>query len=114
MDPLATSVQFELDEIRSDELPRVAVNLLEAGHDTPSLRAVAGELHPTMVETGTMFAEALQELGVRMTLREACLRRAEFLATGIVSGALEPMTGASELYFLDRHYGVPELDAFLC
>ncbi len=67
-----------------------------------------------MAEAGQQFAEALQDLGVSLTVREACLLRAESLADAIVAGTLAPMSGANELYFLDRHFGdVPELEPFL-
>jgi hypothetical protein len=113
-DLLAISVQFELGEIGSERLPDIAVKLLEAGYDTPSLRLVAGDLQPTMAEAGRTFADALRELGVGVTLREARLLRAESIAHAITAGTIAPMDGASDLYFLDRHSGaVPELQPFL-
>jgi hypothetical protein len=114
MDPLAAAVRFELGELGSDQLPDVAVKLLQEGYDSPSLRVVAGDLHPDMAETGKTFRDALQELGVRITLKEALLIRARSIAEAIVEGAVAPMAGASDLYYLDRHFGdVPELQPFL-
>jgi hypothetical protein len=114
MDLLATSVRFELGEIGSEQLPSIAVKLLEAGYDSPSLRVVAGDMQPMMAEAGKTFAEALRELGVGVTLREAFLLRAESIAHGITAGTCAPMDGASDLYFLDRHFGdLPELQPFL-
>ena len=114
MDPLAVSVQFELGELGSDQLPDVAVNLLLAGYDSPSLRLVAGELHPEMAEAGKAFADALQELGVSVTVRDALLLRARSIAQAIAEGTVASISGASDLYYLDRHFGgIPELEPFL-
>ena len=82
MDPLGAAIQFELGELRSSDLPDVATGLLAAGYDSPSLRIVAGDMKPEMADAGKTFASALQELGVALTVQEACLLRAEFLADG--------------------------------
>jgi hypothetical protein len=113
-DLLTISVQFELDEIGSERLPDIAVKLLEAGYDTPSLRLVAGDMHPEMAETGPTFADALRELGVGVTLREAWLLRAESVAHAITVGTIAPIDGACDLYSLDhRVHALPELQPFL-
>jgi len=114
MDLLATSVQFELGELGSEQLPDIAVRMLQAGHDSPALREVAGEVQPNMADTGARFADALRELGVAITRREACLLRAEAIAHRIAAGAVAPTNGGSDIYYLERHFGeIPELKPFL-
>jgi hypothetical protein len=113
MDIMTIAVRFALGEIVSDELPGLAVNLLESGYDSPALWLVAGELHPTMAETGVLFDTALSELGVLVSLREAWLLRIENL-TAIVASGSEASIAAWEIYQVDRDFGpLPELESFL-
>src|SRR3989454_11594841 len=58
------AAKWVLGRIPSEALPRIASDLLEAGRDTPTLRRLAGELRPTLGESGPLFEEILDELGV--------------------------------------------------
>ncbi len=111
---LSIAIRFQLGELISDELPGMAATLLAERLDTPSLREVAGDLHPTMAEAGAVFSRALAELGVALTHEEAALLRAEEVAGSILRGECSPDSGASEIYYLQRHHGaLPQLDGFL-
>lgn len=102
---LSIAIRFQLGELISDELPGMAATLLAERLDTPSLREVAGDLHPTMAEAGAVFSRALAELGVALTHEEAALLRAEEVAGSILRGECSPDSGASEIYYLQRHHG---------
>ena len=59
----------EFDRLPSSELPELAMFALEAGLDTPSLRELAGELHPTWADTGPLFDRVLQDCGIAIRSR---------------------------------------------
>ena len=95
------AAKWSLGLLPSDALPRLATDALEAGLDTPALRLVAGELHPTLDETGALFDEALDELGVDVPDRSrAALIVAKEYATQIADGTVSPYEGARQIWQL--------------
>ncbi len=95
------AAKWALGLLPADALPRLATTALEAGLDTPSLRLVAGELHPTREETGVLFDDALDELGVDIPDRSrAALIVSKEYATQIADGTISPHTGASRIWEL--------------
>lgn len=109
------AAKWALGLLPSDALPRLATAALEAGLDTPSLRLVAGELHPTRDETGVLFDEALDELGVDVPDRSrAALIVAKEYATQIADGIVSPFQGARQIWELHVDAeGVLELGPFV-
>ena len=95
------AAKWTLGLLPTDALPRLATTALEAGLDTPSLRLVAGESHPTRGETGALFDEALDELGVDVPDRSrAALIVAKEYATHIADGTVSPYQGARQIWEL--------------
>jgi hypothetical protein len=93
----ATRRQF--DRLPSSELPELAMFALEAGLDTPSLRELAGELHPTWADTGPLFERVLLDCGIATSPRlQAGNDLARHYAEQIISGAVTPYEGARHIW----------------
>ena len=58
------AAKWVLGLIPSEALPRIATDALEDGLDSPSLRDLAGDLHPTLGAAGPLFEKILYEIGV--------------------------------------------------
>jgi hypothetical protein len=94
----ATRHQF--DVLQSEELPQLAVMALEAGLDTPSLRLLAGEMHPTWSDSGNLFGGLLRELDITpLPSHLAALELGRYYATQILAGTLTPAEGAEHIWW---------------
>src|SRR5262245_46883751 len=103
-----------LGDLRSDELPGIAAEALEAGHDVPALRRLAG-LSGDDPRTWSMFEDVLSSLGIsNLTPREALMRLAHHVAEQIVSGRVSPYDGARRIWTWSIHADerVPQFDTF--
>lgn len=93
------AARHRLDLLPSSELPVLAISVLEAGCDSPSLRELAGELHPTWADTGPLFERVLQELGIQFLRREDSAETvARFYAQQILAGEFTPCEGARHIW----------------
>jgi hypothetical protein len=52
----------EFDILPSSELPNLAVEALEAGFDSPNLRILAAESHPTWADCDLLFKQVCVNL----------------------------------------------------
>jgi hypothetical protein len=69
-------------QLRREEIPAIAVALLETGTDTPTLRRLAGLTASELSEAHDLFRRILQELGRRPpTVDEAAKTVARYLAS---------------------------------
>jgi hypothetical protein len=57
------AAEWDANRLPRDRVPEVATELLEAGHDTPSLRVAAGLLPSDLDDAHQLFGRALEELG---------------------------------------------------
>jgi hypothetical protein len=93
------AAKWVLGLIPSEALPRIATDALEAGLDSPPLRQLAGELHPTLAEAGPLFEEILDQVGVGIPDRsQAGLILAKAYAAHITDGTLSPYEGARQIW----------------
>ncbi len=96
------AAKWVLGLVPSEALPRIAVDALEAGFDTPSLRRLAGELRPILSETGPLFEETLDELGVAIPDEStAALIVAKSYAAHIIDGTISAYEGARQIWRLE-------------
>ena len=97
-------------------MPEFAADALEAGHDGPALRRLAGLINPTTSDVGDLFREALLEIGnVKILSREqALIFLSRTTAADIVEGRIDPILGAEILagYAMQASYP-PFLAEFL-
>jgi hypothetical protein len=103
--------------LRRDDFPAIALQALEAGHDSPSLRFLAGLSSAEIDEAFPLFDKAIAELGLSMPPKRAAVTLlARDVARKIVDGAVEPHAGAKDIWRLslmqdgDR---LVELDPFI-
>ena len=110
------AAKWVLGRMPSEALPRIASDLLEAGPDTPTLRRLAGELHPTLGDSGPLFEEIFDELGVAVPDRSrAGLVLAKAYATQIIEGSLSAYDGARQIWRIQMEGEglTPELGPFV-
>jgi hypothetical protein len=80
-----------------EEIPDIAVALLEDGADTPTLRRLAGLTSLELSEAHDLFRKALQELGRRRPTRDEAARRvATHLASRVLSNGADLRRLATE------------------
>jgi len=110
------AAKWVLGLIPSEALPRIATAALEAGLDSPSLRQLAGELHPTLGTEGPLFEEILDEIGVGIPDRSrAGLVLARAHAADITTGTLSPYEGACQIWSIESDVEglLPDLGSFV-
>jgi hypothetical protein len=90
----------EFDLLPSSELPELAMAALEAGLDSPSLRELAGEIHPTWADSGPLFARVLHDCGIALLSKpRAAEDLARYYAQQILAGAMTPYEGARRIWW---------------
>ena len=93
------AARWVLGLIPSQALPQIATGALEAGLDFPTLRELAGELHPSLDASGPLLKEILDEIGVGIPDRSrAGLVLARAYAAQITDGTLSPYEGARRIW----------------
>ena len=100
-----------------EDLPGVAVDALEKGFDTPSLRILAGLTKAETGEARQVFDRILAELQVpKVSRREAVERLSRESAKEILSGKISPYQGAKRIWQLSlciHEEHMPDLDTFV-
>ena len=106
---------FSVGQLPGEELPSLAVNLLQEGVDTPTLRELAGLNAPTLKDAGPLFERLLSELDRQpMTQDDAALIVAKDLATRVLNGTLSPEQAARRGSLLSMSFDYhPLLTPFL-
>ena len=111
--------------VRREELPPVAVRLLESGIDTPTVRELAGLNESELSGAHELFRRVLQELERKApTLEEAAETLARHLASRVLAkdanlraiaadgaqlaASLDYHTALMPFYAADDDYGIPE------
>ena len=92
-----------------EALPGIALDAIQAGYDSPSLRQLAGASEYDTEEAHRLFGKAIQELGLPIPQApEGGLTLARDIAREVVSGAIAPYEGAKRIW--DQIYTrLPEL-----
>jgi hypothetical protein len=108
MSPTAIRALWQTGHLHAEQLPEIAVELLFAGEDSLPLRQLAGLLHPTSLEAEALLDRALNDLGVpRLGRNEACRSAASAIASRVLTGAVDPYSGARSLAGLWSDCGGP-------
>lgn len=109
--------RWTLGLVPSERAPAIALQALEGGLDTPTLRVLAGESNPRLSEVGPLFDRALGELGCTPLTREAAgeiitMRWARSIVRGEVSAyegaraiwseVCDPLDGGGRLFAFKR------------
>ena len=113
MSPKHTIALWALGRIYSGQLPRIALQWLELGLDSPTLRILAGETNPIMSDVGPMFETVLEELNFSVpSSGEAVARLVSEIAQKIVDGSVSPYQGAVDIEQLSYDYAEWEQEDF--
>jgi hypothetical protein len=96
-------------KINPESMPEFAADALEAGHDGPALRRLAGPINPTSWDVGNLFKESLLEIGnVKILSKEqALIFLSRVTAADIVEGRVDPIRGAEILADCAMQAGYP-------
>lgn len=99
LDAQLVAAKWYLGELTGEEMPEIASQALELGHDGKSLRYLAGLMGPARRDVVEVVEGALRELGVQalLTKREAALWMARRVASEIIEGRIEPYDGACRI-----------------
>lgn len=91
-------------------MPGFAADALEAGHDGPALRRLAGLINPTSWDVGDLFRQALLEIGnVKILSKDQALMfLSRTIAADIVEGRIDPVLGAEILAGYAMQAGYPD------
>ncbi|HWB20196.1 MAG TPA: hypothetical protein VG711_07850 [Phycisphaerales bacterium] len=93
------TAMYALGVLPVDVLPAAAVDALMAGHDSPSLRQLAGADGADAESIRSLFNRSLDELGIPMpSPSEAGLTWARRIADDIVRGTVTPYDGAKQIW----------------
>jgi hypothetical protein len=105
------AARWYLGEISPDEMPGIACEALELGHDGKNLRYLAGLRNPARRDLQEVVDGALRELGLQepISKQNAALWMAGRVAREIIEGHIEPYDGACRIW-LSYSAEVPELE----
>ena len=112
-----TAAKYVLGLVDAENLPALAMQWIQEGHDVPALWQLASLTTPTREDAIPALKEALQEIGVSLPdRRRAVMLLALKTARRIVQSNLPPYEGANTIWQLTL-LGDPEkfhdLDAFV-
>jgi len=102
-----------LGMLPAEELVDVAMQAMEDGYDSPSLRILAGLTVGDFQEATTMFDRVLSELNVTIpNKRDAVSLLVQMVAHEIVAGSVAPYEGAKKIWDLSLSYPEEKLSEF--
>lgn len=94
------AARWQAHDLYGEDMPRVAADLLEAGHDTPSLIRLAGEVNvASSAEVEPLVGRAFRELGIRYPITEtaAKLISSRQIAREVIAGKRNAWAAANHL-----------------
>jgi len=103
---IATAL-WRVGEIRTDQLPRIACDLLSTGLDNNELRMLAGLTAINIERAPELFEKIIDDTGYSvMPVVQATRIFLQFVAKKIVSGEIEPYQGARLIFAVVVRAGV--------
>lgn len=97
-------------QLRREEIPAIAVALLETGTDTPTIRRLAGLTPSELSEAHDLFRRIIQELGRRPpTVSEAAKTVAKYLASLVLADRADLRRIAAEGALLAATFNYPDI-----
>jgi hypothetical protein len=100
MDLMPIEARWWFGQIPNSKVPETALDLLEAGYDSPTLRQIAGIDDKSAIDLGTLFEIALKELGrSELSRDQAAKYLAAEICQEIVTGQLTPYEGARKIWW---------------
>ena len=111
LEPRTLAARWYLGELSGEDMPSIALEALEKGHDGVNLRYLAGLASPVRRDIVEIVDRALQELGAEAPVarHDAALWMARLVANDIILGRIEPYAGACRIW-LSYASEAPELE----
>jgi hypothetical protein len=101
--------KWQLNLLRSDDIPELATQILETGLESPALIELAGLISPDRWEVTPLIEEAFSQASLRPISNEAAQWRLAYeTAREIVDGRVMPLEGAVTLWSLANDLQLPE------
>lgn len=100
LSPYILAARWQSHDLYGEDMPRVAADLLEAGHDTPSLIRLAGEINvASSADVEPVVGRMFRELGVRYPISqtEANLIVSRQIAREVIAGERNAWAAANHL-----------------
>jgi len=100
LSPNIVAARWAVHDIYGEDMPLIAVDLLEVGYDTPSLRQLAGETSiKNSADAEPLVNAMLRELGISQlpSEEEAKLLTSRQIAREVIAGLRNPWAAASHL-----------------
>jgi hypothetical protein len=100
LSPDILAARWRSHDLYGEDMPRIAADLLEAGHDTPSLRRLAGEVNVrSSSEVEPLVQRVFNELGVHFpnTQDKANLIASRQIAREVISGIRNAWAAANHI-----------------
>ena len=98
--PHLLAARWAVHDLYGEDMPGIAADLLEAGHDTPTIRRLAGEMNVRSSSDVEFLVERMfRELGTRYPLShaEANLIISRHIAREVIAGNHNPWAAANKL-----------------
>ena len=100
---------WALKIITSDELPKIALDILEDGMDTPEIRLLAGLTKADIDDAASLFEKVLEKMNrPKISLEQALGKYIVFISKKIINKELSPFDGAYKIW--DASLNVPSLN----
>ncbi len=111
LSPEWLAVQWVGGTLHGEQMPGLAMALLEAGYDTPMLRRLAGEIAHCRADVEELVEKVFRELGVASpkSEREVKLLRTRQIAREVIAGKRNAWAAASELVIRIWHRKTAEI-----
>jgi hypothetical protein len=106
-DPELIEAKLAVRSIHPEQMPTLACDALEAGHDGFAIRRAAALINPSGWEIDQLMPKFMAEAGLKMiSPQEASIRLARHLANRILSEELDPLrfTRDFELLWIQSEY----------
>ena len=108
------AARYRLGALRGEELPDIAIAMLENGHDSQPLRELAGLDRPTLRDASALFEKVLAAVGQEIPdERGARLLLLERVLGLIITGAIDPGEGAYEVWYSVSELFGEQLDEWM-
>ncbi len=110
LSPYMLAARWQSHDLYGEDMPRIAADLLEAGHDTPTLRRLAGEMNVSSSSDVEPLVERMfKDFAVRYPLSEpeANLIVSRQIAREVIAGVRNPWAAANYIEIAIWGWRVP-------
>ena len=94
------AAKYVINQLPSEEIPEIAIAVLESGIENEEIIELAGMDNPTASNSKHVFINAISKLGIQITdIREATICLAKEISEEIIAGSISPYEGARKIWW---------------